>query len=353
MLRTLNSRSVVREFGDSGAFFLPQTYNNARTNELGFSVDYGRLMRQLAGDSSGMGKMVRRFRPLELSFAKTRVSTYDLATFTPSLAYQLALGGFGSFLYQDGVPALGASDIGNSTIATGLDFPFGLSATINYTEITTERYQQVTSGFLVATIQQREWPSGALRFTRSIPKGAVTLVTVGAGLRRRQGSTQQPSEAGSVALTASDSRAFNPELQVGFRNGLNLLTTFNQVRQETQNNGTITDLSQDDLTGTLSYPFRLPFTIKRQRRMARSTLSALLSRAEQCLTRSGTIDCQTISDTRRQEFRGSVDADVLTMMTAGLQMGYTTNELRHLDRKTSQIFFNLTVTLSLFSGDYR
>jgi hypothetical protein len=34
-------------------------------------------------------------------------------------------------------------------------------------------------------------------------------------------------------------------------------------------------------------------------------------------------------------------------------VGYTTNELRHLDRKTSQIFLLLTFTVSLFSGDYR
>ena len=354
LLRTLNSRSVVREFGDSGAFFLPQTYNNSRLNELGFSIDYGRGIRLLAGDSSSIGGLVRRFRPLELSWTKTKLSTYDLATFNPSLGYQLALGGFDQFLQQEGTRAIGASDTRAATISTGLDFPFGLSATINYTELVTDRYQQVNDGFLVATVSQREWPSGSLRFTRSFQKGPVTLLTLGAGLRQRSGSTQQPSLSGTtVAVTANESRALNPELQLGFRNGLNALAALNNVRQETQTNGSTTELKQNDLTGTLSYPFKLPFRIQRQRRSVRSTFTALFSRAEQCLARSDTPDCQVISDTRRQEFRGSLDTDVLTMMTAGLQLGYTTNELRHLDRKTSQIFLLVTVTLSLYSGDYR
>jgi hypothetical protein len=354
LLRTLNSRSVVREFGDSaGAFYLPQTYNNSRTSELGFSVDYGRGLRQLAGDSSSVANLVRRFRPLEVAWTKTRLSSYDLATFSPSLGYQLALGGFDQFLTQEGQRALGASATEGTTLTTGLDFPFGLTATINYNDLVTQRFQQVNEGFLVATITQREWPSGALRFTRSFRKGTLTLLTVGAGLRERRGSTVQPSVSGTGAVTANQSRTLNPELQLGFRNGLNALASLNDTRQESETNGSTTQLEQNDLTTTLSYPFRLPFRVGKTRRMARSTFTALFSRAEQCLQRRDAPECQVISDTRRQEFRGSLDTDIVSTMTLGLQVGYTTNELRHLDRKTSQIFLLLTFTVSLFSGDYR
>ena len=355
LLRSLNSRSVVREFGDDsvGAFFLPQTYNNSRVSELGFSVDYGRGLRLLAGDSSGIASLVRRFRPLEVAWTKNRLSSYDLATFTPSLSYQLALGAFDQFLEQEGRRALGASATEGTTLNTGLDFPFGLTATINYSDLVTQRYQQVNEGFLVATISQREWPSGTVRFTRSFREGALTLLTVAAGLRERRGSTLQPSASGSVAETANESRSLNPELQLGFRNGLNALASLNDTRQETKTNGSTTELDQNDLTATLSMPFKLPFRVGRQKRLARSTFTALFSRAEQCLQRRDAADCQVISDTRRQEFRGSLDTDIVSTMTVGLQVGYTTNELRHLDRKTSQIFLLLTFTVSLFSGDYR
>ena len=54
--RTLTSRDPVRADGDSGAFILPQTLNNTRTNELGASLDFARGIRQLLGDSSGFGQ---------------------------------------------------------------------------------------------------------------------------------------------------------------------------------------------------------------------------------------------------------------------------------------------------------
>ena len=58
--RTLFSRDPVRADGDSGAFILPQTLNNSRTNEIGASVDLARALRLLGGDSSGLGRAARR-----------------------------------------------------------------------------------------------------------------------------------------------------------------------------------------------------------------------------------------------------------------------------------------------------
>ena len=63
--RTLNSREPVQTDGDSGAFILPQTVNNARTNELGASIDFARGLRLLTGDSSFLGKAMARVRPIE------------------------------------------------------------------------------------------------------------------------------------------------------------------------------------------------------------------------------------------------------------------------------------------------
>jgi hypothetical protein len=41
------------------------------------------------------------------------------------------------------------------------------------------------------------------------------------------------------------------------------------------------------------------------------------------------------------------------MLTAGLQFGYSINDVRHLDGRTSQIFLQLSFQLSLFAEDYR
>ena len=114
--RFLNSRQLVREDGDTaGAFILPQTFSNLRSYEWGFSIDYARGIRQLVGDSSGVGNVIRRFRPLDVIRRTTRTSTYDLATFSPSLSYILAFGGLSSFLNQEGKQALGATQTVSTT----------------------------------------------------------------------------------------------------------------------------------------------------------------------------------------------------------------------------------------------
>lgn len=354
MVRTLNSRRVVREEGDTGgAFFLPQTLNNGRSREIGVALDYGRGLRQLAGDSSWVAGLVRRFRVLDLSRRRSRTSTYDLAAFNPDLSYMLGLGGLGDFVAQEGNLAIGASESHTTTAATGLDFPFGLTATVAYSEVNTDRYQRLAQGLVVSEITSREWPSGSLRLSRTLRGGPLAFFALGTGVRRRLGTTTQPGPGGSVVSNSNESRSLTPDMQLTFRSGVALTASYSDLDQENRNNGNVTLLEQQDVTGTVSYAFPLPQAISRRRRMMRTQVTALISQSEQCLQRTGQAECEAISDTRRQEFRAALDTDVLSSLTASLQGGYTANEARHLNRKTTQIFFLLSFNLSLFAGDYR
>jgi hypothetical protein len=56
---------------------------------------------------------------------------------------------------------------------------------------------------------------------------------------------------------------------------------------------------------------------------------------------------------RRRELRGAVDTDLLQTLSGGLQVGYSLNDARHLNRRTSQISIIASFQLSLFAGDYR
>ncbi len=354
LARTLNSRRVVREIDDTaGAFFLPQTLNNLRSRELGASVDWARGLRQALGDSAGLSALIRRFRPVDVAVRRTRLSTFDLAAFDPGLGYMLALGGIRDFLAQQGRLALGASDQRGTTFGTGLDFPFGLVVTATYNRSFVQRYQLVGDEYVVSETRQKEWPAGSARLTRTFRGGPIGVVVLGSSFRRRQGSTLQPIRDGSAAVTSTSSRTIGPELQVGLKSGITLVGSANLLAQQNLNNGNVTELRQDDVNGTVSYAFRLPESVSRQRKLLRSSATMLVSRARQCLQRQGQLECPVISDTRRQEFRAQLDTDLLRTLTAGLQAGYTINELRHLDRKTSQLFLLVTFTLSLFAGDYR
>jgi hypothetical protein len=351
--RTLTSRAPVQEDGDSGAFVLPQTLNNARSREIGLSLDLSRFLRQMWGDSSGVGRAVARIRPVDLSNRLTRTSTYDLSAFDPGIGYMLGLGGRDDFLAQEGENARGASETRTMTLTSGAELPLGFSATISYSLTRTDRFQQVAEGFSETTARQREWPVATLRWSHTFSGGPFALVATSAGLRRREGTSTQPSGQGPGAQSGTSSSTFTPDLQLTFRNGLGVTAAFSNRSQQTDNNGNATKLQQDDLTGSLNYSFPLPASLSRTRKRVRSTLSAVSSKTLTCLEQGISSDCTVVSDVRRQEIRAGLDTDLLKTVTGGFQFGYSINDARHLSRRTSQIFLLLSFQLSLYAGDYR
>lgn len=351
--RTLTSRSPVQEDGDSGAFILPQTLNNSRARDIGVSLDLSRALRQVWGDSSGVGRAVARIRPVDFSTRLTRTSTYDLSAFDPGLGFMLGLGGRDDFLTQEGESARGAAETRTATLATGAELPLGFSATVSYSLTRTDRFQQVASGFTETTSRQREWPVGTLRWTRTFSGGPITLVATSAGIRRREGTSTQPSGEGPGVRSATSSSTFTPDLQLSFRNGLGLTAAYSTRSQRTENNGNATVLDQDDVNGTLSYSFALPGSLSRLRKRVRSTVTAVSSKTLTCLEQGAASDCTVVSDVRRQEVRGGLDTDLLKTVTGGFQFGYSINDARHLSRRTSQIFLLLSFQVSLYAGDYR
>jgi hypothetical protein len=351
--RTLTSRSPVQADGDSGAFILPQTLNSLRGRDIGVSVDLGRALRQLWGNSSGIGKALARVRPVDFSSKLSRSTTFDLSAFDPGLAFMLGLGGRQDFLSQEGESARGASETRTATVSSGADLPLGFTASLSYSLTRTERFQLVGDGFAETTARQREWPVGNLRWTRTFPRGPLTLVAAGAGLRRREGTSTQPSVEGFGAQSATSSYSLTPDLQLTFRNGLALTLAMQTRSQRSENNGNATELDQDDYTGSVNYAFALPASISRIRKQVRSTLTALSSKTLTCLEERGNLGCAVVSDVRRQEIRGGLDTDLLKTVSGGLQFGYSISDARHLSRRTSQIFMMLTFQLSLYAGDYR
>jgi hypothetical protein len=351
--RNLATRDPIQEFGDSGAFILPQTLNNSRVRDIGVSLDLSRALRQLWGDSTGLGHAVSRIRPVDFSTRLTRTSTYDLNVFDPDLGFMLGLGGREDFLSHEGESARGAAETRSATLSTGADLPLGLTATVSYSLIRTDRFQLVAGGFSQTSSRQREWPVGNLRWTQTFSKGPVSLIAAGAGIRRREGTSSQPGLEGAGASSATSSSALTPDLQLTFRNGVALTAGYSDRSQRTETNGNATVLDQDDLTGSLSYSFSLPASISRIRKRIRSSLTALSSKTLTCLEQGSNPDCTVVSDLRREEFRGGLDTDLLKTVSGGLQFGYSINDARHLSRRTSQLFVLLSLQLSLYAGDYR
>jgi hypothetical protein len=353
LIRNLTSRDPVREVGDTaGAFFLPQTLNNSRQRELGASVDVARLTAALFGDSAGVARVTRRVRSLDLSRRTTRSSTFDLAAFDPGLGYQLGFGALEDFQLQSGTLAVGAAEVRTTSLSGGAELPFGLSGTLTYSESETDRYQRATDAFRETRSTQVEWPVGSLRLTRTFRSGPFATIASGATFRRREGRTEQPSASG-LLVNSTESTTLTPDLTIGLRNGMGINLGYNALDQETLTNGRLTIAEQDAWTGTVSYSFRVPSAIMRARKLVRSTLTVQLTNSSSCLESPGAEECLTISSVMRRELRGGLSTDLNSSMTGEFQAGYSLNDAKHLDRRTSQIFLSVGVHLSLFAGDYR
>ena len=352
--RSLTSRAPIQEEGDTlGAFILPQTLNNNRSNEIALSLDVARLVRGIAGDSSGIGAIVRRMRPIDASSRLTRSSTHDLAAFTPSFGYQLGLGGREDFLVHQGSPAIGMGETRVKTLSTGADFPMGFSFTMVYSETDASRFQQVGGGFRQTRTRSRDWPSGTTRWTRSFRGGPFALVSLGATIRNRTGTTEQPTSAGSIVAEVS-SRSFGPDLQLSLRNGLRLTGQYALSGTTQQSTASILETDDTQLYGQLSYSVRLPEWLARSRKQLRTTLSGRSSRSSSCFRGPDELACATtVSETRNQELTARLETDLAQLFQGGLDFGYTLSEAKHLNRRISTMFVTVSFQVVLSAGEFR
>lgn len=353
LLRSLTGRSPIQVDGDTaGAFLLPQTLNNSRSNEIGAVVEAGRLAARLAGDSSGAGRVLRQLRPFSVTDRLTRGSTFDLATFDPSLGYQLGFGGLESFLYRGEDSAIVASEVRNTTMSGGADLPFGLGISASYTRTRASRFQLTKDGFLTSETLQTEWPKGSVRVTRTLRGTPIATAALGVTAASVRGTSFVPSLGGPPVTTLTTRSSWTPDAQFTFRNGIALHASYAILDQLTDANGNQTETNQRDVSADLAYAFHLPSSIHRGRQLVRSQATALNGRTTSCLTREEAT-CASVSDTRRQEYRAGLDTDLSRILSGGLQFSYTLTEARHLNRKYSQIIITASAQLSLFAGDYR
>lgn len=352
--RSLTSRPPVQADGDTlGAFILPQTLNNSRANEIAVSLDVARLVRGIAGDSGAATGLFRRMRPIDASSRLTRSSTYDLAAFNPSFGYQLGLGGRDDFIAQDGSLAIGMGEVRVKTVSSGADFPMGFSFTLTYSETDAIRFQQVSSAFRETRILSRDWPNGTARWVHTFRGGPLALVALGAAVRNRTGTTEQPTSSGTV-VSGVTSRSFGPDLQLSLRNGLRLSMQYATSGATQRNTSSVTETDEEQVYGQLSYSMRLPEWLARSRKQLRTTFSGRSNRSATCFRGPDEPACaNTVSETLNQELTARLETDLTQLFQGGLDFGYTLSEAKHLNRRISTLFLSVGFQIVLSAGEFR
>ena len=350
--RSLTSRNPVRIDGDTaGAYILPQTLNDSRVTTFRVSVDPRKLSQRLLGDSSSVSRALTNVRPIEFSRSHTLESTFDLARFNPSLGYQLALGGFDSFLARNGQEAIGAANATNTSISASIDLRAGFSAQLNYSSTTADRYQHKNgpTGFLQTTGTTESWPSGRVNWVGSFRQGPITQVTASTALQRDRATSSSPFGDGTTSSAASETQRFTPDLLLIFRNAISFRASGEIDRSNAAFGGNISQTASANFSQNASWSVRMPRFLSPTRRNLVTNVTVTESSSSSCIQRAADSACVPYYDLRRFEVNTSARAMLQKGITAGLNFGYVHNDVRSLGQLTSTITIYATFSVPLSS----
>jgi hypothetical protein len=358
--RDPNARQPVRAEGDTaGPFGVPAAFSNARRFETGAQLDTRRLAQAIFGDSSRAASWLGHVTGLDVTYSAQQGSTFSRATETPNAGYQLALGGFDGFRQVDGQLATSAAQ--TTSLSTGgvAVLPLGLRANATY---------RLTRGVIWALradeqvpirSRTREWPNGAVTWSfspRQLVGKVLTNVNARVGYRRAESLNEQPTFGvgvpGSVALNSTIEETFTPSASVTWAGGV--FTTFDLARTTSDrvSAGNLFRSVRDAHNATVTFSFRPP-TKGRWRSNIRTTAGYSVAANTTCLRRAGQAACVPYVDSRQTQAQLTMDTDLPTNMSAGLQMAYVLNEERQTNRKISQFVITAFVQLSTSVGQIR
>jgi hypothetical protein len=145
-----------------------------------------------------------------------------------------------------------------------------------------------------------------------------------------------------------------PELLLTFRSGMSINLTYAITDRTDRNGANTTRNDQGLLTGSISRSFRLPASISAARRPLRASVSGQHIVTTTCLElATSTTGCRNVADVRRATVLGGLTGEVFPMAEAGLNVQYVSNDIRHLNQKTSQLSLTLSLRIQLATSDLR
>jgi hypothetical protein len=358
LIRDPNAREPVRVGADSaGQFIVPQTLSNSRRRELGATVDIGLLARRVAGDSSLVARLLRGVQSADVSEQREWRSAFDRAPFSPTLHYQLGLGGLDEFRARAGIPATAAATTRTRTAAGGLEIGRGLRTRFTYQDLQSTNWVRRGDSHVEIRQRTREWPSGTLSWIYTPQWGLRRVITnITTQARYRETSTQTvhlTTEGASQALSENRSTTVNPSVTLSWVKGIITAGQYTHTLSELVSAGNVTRTERDDWSGSLTFAFRVPRSVVRLPNLLRSTVRVTASDLLVCLVRAGADQCTTISDSRRRQADLRMDTGFSSSVSGGLSFSYVLTEQRHTATKLSQVIATVFAEINFQAGQVR
>ena len=367
LTRDPNGGAPERSIGDSaGAFRIPTSFANGRSTDFGGTLDFGRALRALFGDSSHLLPWLDRFTPVDFATHSDLRSQFYRAGFDPSLDYQLGLGGLGAFRQANGRAAVSSSHNTTSRVASGVRFPLGFAFTAAYSHGLQQSWSARGEGQFETDQISSTWPDVSGRWSWA-PRSAfmqriVTNVSASVGMRVVTASSAQPpfvlpgsGPADTLGGVYGSQKTRSVPVAVSVSWGPRISTNFSYTTSNGTSNqtGSVTENDDREVSGDLAFSFRIPPEVIPLKSDIRTALRYSSTTTTGCLFLVGAVSCLPIINSGRQQYNLSMDTDLPPNVSAGLGVGYTLTTDAVLDRKFAQFTFTVSVNVNFQAGEPR
>ncbi len=358
--RDPNARQPLRADGDTtGAFRVPAAFSNARRFETGAQLDARRLGQAIFGDSAWLAAWLGRITSLDVTYSEQQGSTFSRATDAPDAGYQLALGGFDGFRQVNGL--LATSAIQTRTLSTGgaAILPLGMRANVTYRLTRGIVWTLRTDEQVPIGTRTRDWPNGSISWSvspsRELVGRILTNINARLGYRRSLSLNEQPTFAtpGITGINSTVEKAFTPAASVTWVGGVLTSVDLSRTSSDRLSAGNLFRSTRNTQNATVTFSFKAPRINPRWRSNIRTTAGYSVADNTTCLRRAGQEACVPYVDSRQSQAQLTMDTDLPSNMSAGLQMAYVLNEERQTNRKIAQFVITAFVQLSTSVGQIR
>jgi len=332
---------------------------NTRTITLGAGFDVAKAGAKYAPPASLAARLTQYFQPIEVSATRGILSSYDAASESPGLGYQLGIGTITGFRELNGGLANSAGASSQIAASSGLNLPLSITVTNRVQRTTTTNWaRRLESDQTTIDGDQIVFPDLNVRWSPRGPLfGGVVKAAAFNGrlLLTRQSLVVPPVVIGAESeKRATRVRAFPLNASLTWEPG-DLTTTagYSYRTQVDSLPGSVTNGNAAEVSAELGRSFRLPADwgfksgLRTRLGFQQSHTKSYVENLFAALNRS------RLTDNGRQAFTMNADTDLAENATFSIQGARIVNFDRNLNRRVIQTVVTAVLQLQFYAGDLR
>jgi len=338
---------------------IPLRLGNTRTITVGTGIDVAKAGIKYAGATSLTARVAQYLQPIDVSFTRGILSSYDAASGDPGLGYQLGIGTIAGFRELDGRVANSADASSQVVLTGGLNLPLAIALTNRVQRTTTRNWtQRLESEETTMDGDQVVLPDLSVRWSPSGPLfgGFVKSAGFNGRLLHTRQSLVVPALVTGAEPEERTTRVRTYPLNASLTWAPGEVTTTAGYSYRTQADslpGSVTNGNSAEASAEIGRTFKLPpdWGLMSGLRARLGFQQAHTKSYVQNLFAAGSRS--RLTDNGRQAFTLNADTDVAANATFSIQGSRIVNFDRNLNRRFTQTVITAVLQMQFFAGDLR